>query len=194
MTIENMKSRKSKNILLFSIFLLLVSFLFYLAYDKNNLNKMLSKFGLKNQENSQNSSSGLISYKNMLTGLSFKYPASLTERDMGQGVEYYNFVRFEEPLDGSVKGIGFGVQKDTGYSEEAERIKKDFDKQGEGILSEQKKITIAGNPGILLTYKPKRESADLEVRSIAVFSKGEYTYSISTVPDQIDKILKSVSF
>jgi len=136
--------------------------------------------------------SSLRQYKNSLTGISIQIPKDLMERDLGEGAIYYDFVRFEEVTVGKDKGVALGI-RESSLQDEVERIKKDFETQGDALLVEQKNTKVNGYKAVNLTYKPKQKK-DGEDRTIVIFTKDKFTYSISTVPSQIDKIIKSVKF
>lgn len=124
---------------------------------------------------------------------SVKYPKTLTVHDMGQSARYYHFVKFEEDVNSLDRGIAIGVTE-AGAATETRRIVEEFESYGTGVLSEQKGIEVQGSKGLSMTYKPKEESVDVEAKSIAIFEQGKYTFSVSTTPDQIDKVLNSMKF
>lgn len=132
-------------------------------------------------------------YNNEEPKFTMKYPSDLEIHDMGQSVHYYHFIRFEEKENSDIKGVGVGINE-TSVESEVDRIKEDFVTQGEGVLYEQKKFKIGELSGTMLHYKPKKESADIEEKSIAIFQNGHFAYSVSTVPGQIEKVLSGFKF
>ena len=81
---------------------------------------------------------------------------------------------------------------------EKQDIEKKSDFIQETILTEsgaklvkEDKITVDDFEGTRLDFEPTGEG---EKRSVVIFSKGDYSYSISTVPEQVEKVIESFKF
>ena len=74
--------------------------------------------------------------------------------------------------------------------EEVENTKTSFSKQDAKLVKEEK-INVGDQEGIRLDFEPEGEG---EKRSAVIFSKEKYSYSISTVPEQIEKVIQSFKF
>jgi hypothetical protein len=129
-------------------------------------------------------------FRRDLYNYSIKHPDELILREYGGGGGFVDFVRFEEVGAGSFKGFAIGVSK-TPLTDEVKRIKELFNKQG-ALLAEESAFEFRGLPAYRLYYKAEREGE--ENRMVVIFRNGQYTYSISCVPEQIDMVLEWFSF
>ncbi len=180
-------------IISFVIFTLLTLAIYFSlrVYGLNKKGKLANALTGSRLENTTDSE--WKEYKNSLLGFRMSYPPSLVERDLGQSATYYNFIRFEEVKLTSDKGIAVGV-RESSLVDEVNRIKKDFESQEDAVLSEQKKVKVAGTDGTWLHYKPKVEEGNEEERVIVIFARDKFSYSISTVPEQINRVINNFTF
>jgi hypothetical protein len=175
------------------IFIIIVTgsvFMILKTYKKSSVTQL--KNIDPNTENPTNSvSDSNIVYKREMFNYSINYPGSLTVKELGSGGGYIDFVRFEENVNPNYKGfaIGVGEQKITN---EINRIKAAFEKEN-AFLAEDANIVYKGLDAKRLDYKPNKVE-DGEERVVVIFNKGKYTYSISTVPWQIEDVLKRFEF
>jgi len=185
--------KKSLRTVLLFLFLCLSGISLYFTVKLNYIRK--EKINLSNLINIVGKSPDNVvwkEYNNSQMGFSMLYPPSLTEKDLGPGATYINFIRFEENEKSTEKGMAIGIVE-SGLTEEADRIKKDFENQGNAILVEQKKVKVDGVNGVWLYYKPEKVDGS-EERIVVIFSRGNYAFSVSTVPEQMDKVLDGFKF
>jgi len=133
-----------------------------------------------------------VRYINKDYGFSFDRPKLLNENKLDDSGEYLLFVRFEENQNEHPSGIGLGVRKST-LVEEVDELKKKLDRDFEVKLVSEHKEEIDGFDAVVLQYEPKNKNI-LELRSFLIVNNGEHSISISTVPDQIDRIITSFKF
>ena len=140
-----------------------------------------------NDSNKDSKPERITFYTSEMFGYKVEYPNSLVVRELGSGGGYIDFVRFEEKNeDATFKGFAIGVSEQT-FTNEISRIKKIFEEE-EALLAEESEINLLGLKARRLYYKPQKNEGG-EDRTIAIFSSGQYTYSISTVPWQVDEVL-----
>lgn len=130
-------------------------------------------------------------YKNELFNYSVSYTSNLIVRELGSGGGYINFVRLEEVGGSPLKGFAIGVSEQN-LNTEVVRIKNAFRSEN-AFLAEETTIDFKDLGARQLYYKPQKIE-DGEERLIVIFQKGQYTYSISTVPWQIDEVLGRFEF
>lgn len=130
-------------------------------------------------------------YANKDYAIAFSYPYLLNKRDYEDYGEYDFFVVFEENQFSVEKGVAFGVSKD-GLEKEVERIKKDVSEQGKSKLVKDEKLAVDNGEAWVLEFEPEDEA--LEKRSFLIIEEGDYTYSFSTVPEQMQKLSESIQF
>jgi len=123
--------------------------------------------------------------------ISFSYPRLLNKNEFSKTGEYDYFVVFEENQYSLEKGVAFGVSSD-GFDKEVERIKSDIEKQGKTKIVKDDELLGLGEKARIIEFDP--EESDLEKRSFVIIEKGDYTYSISTTPEQIQTIIDSIKF
>lgn len=131
-------------------------------------------------------------YTNEKFGFYIKYPRLLYKRELGQIGGYLSFTRFEENKFSSGHGLAVGV-RESSLEAEVEQIKKEFEKLGGARLIHEQKIVFNGINGAKLYYKPEKGD-DGEERVVVILNNDKYSYSISTVPEQIGKILEEFGF
>lgn len=132
-----------------------------------------------------------VIYKNDMFNYKIEYPDSLVVRQLGSGGGYIDFVRFEESSGGDFKGFAVGVSEQT-FTNEIDRIKKIFESES-AYLVQESTIDTNGMSARRLYYKPQKIGGG-EERIIVIFSDGQYTYSVSTAPGQINEIMGRFEF
>lgn len=134
-------------------------------------------------------------YTNEEYGYTLLYPGLLIKRITRDSQGYLHFVVFLENTLSSgsgQKGVAIGVS-DVGIEEEASRIKRIISDDGDGELISEKKFSFAGETALKLDFDPKDPKTS-EKRNVVLVVKNGKTFSISTVPSQIDRILESFEF
>lgn len=134
-------------------------------------------------------------YQSKEFGFSLRYPASLLVNDLGNVGGYIDFIRFEEEpnLNLSDKGIAVGVST-LPLDKEIAKIKNQIKTEGGAVLADESKIDFKGFSSIQLYYKPE-DPEEEEERVIIIVNTGKgYTYSISTVPVQMPKVIQGFNF
>jgi len=125
-------------------------------------------------------------------GIILSHPSLLIKRETVEHGEYLKFVRFEETKNSIAKGVALGISSKV-LKEEINKIKNEMEKSGEAELTKEQNFKIEDNDAVLLEYETDKES-DVENRVVVIFRKGLYTYSVSTAPDQMGKVLSSIKF
>jgi hypothetical protein len=134
------------------------------------------------------SKSTWTTYTNAEFNYSLSYPIFLTVIELKDKGGYLEFTRFEENGLAADKGIAVGVRKNSLKAEVSE-IKKEFEAEGDGNLTSEKNIKVGDYDAVRLDYEPK-DSSQAEKRSIVIISNADYAFSISTIPEQMDKVLE----
>ena len=109
-------------------------------------------------------------------------PRLLVKREYEESTDYLFFVKFEENRFSEEKGVAIGVS-DRNLNDEEE---KTHEIVGQGQSSVEPKRQEMGE-GVLRLYYEAMDG--FESRTIYLINNGEYTYSISTTPEQIEKVL-----
>ena len=130
-------------------------------------------------------------YSNTDYSISFSYPYLLHKVEYEDSGEYKFFIVFEENQFSVEKGVAFGVSKD-GLEKEVAGIKEEISKQGKSKIIKDEQSDFGGNKSWILEFEKEEES--LENRSFLIIQKGDYTYSFSTVPGQMQKLSESIQF
>lgn len=128
-------------------------------------------------------------YENEKYSYTLKYPPLLYKREFENQGGYLHFVRFEENKFSLDKGLAFGVS-DGSLENEVKRIKQEFS-QGAKLVNEAE-VDIGDIKGIRLDYEPEVRGG--EKRAVVIFNGRGYSYSLSSVPEQIEKILAGFRF
>ena len=128
-------------------------------------------------------------YRNEEFRFRVELPKFLYEREFRDKGGYVFFIRFEETKFSLEKGVAIGVSGKT-YEEEVEGTKTNLTESGAKLVKEEK-ITVDDFEGTKLDFEPEGEG---EKRSVVIFSKEGYSYSISTVPEQISRVTESFKF
>ena len=193
-----MKQKKGKEILktgFLVMFLSMVFLLTTLSLDPD----LISERRVSEKEPDQNIQKDVTSkeandwtiYTNEEYLISFLYPRMLLKRVYEKTDEYDLFIVFEENQLTQKRGIAFGVSK-IGSEEEVKRIKNNIYSQGEVKLVVDENLNIEKEKGRILLFEP--QDKNLEKRSFLIIERGDYTYSFSTVPEQMQKIADSIRF
>lgn len=122
-------------------------------------------------------------------GFSIKHPRFLSPRERENVGEYLSFVSLEENDFSQGKGMAIGIRK-TGLSEEVEKIKKEMEQGIDAKLVKEEELVVNGLPAARLEYEPETPGEG-EARVVVILNTNQYSYSISTTPAQIDKIVAS---
>lgn len=209
-----MKNQKEKtsvvkwgSIILF--FSLSVSVIFYFFKVKNQLDIGQERIeALENQiqnvapldgsnANGEEGKNEWISLVNDEYGYRIKHPPHLNIEDVEEKGSYKSFIRFDENPDYTKeRGIAVGVRNTT-LSQEVFQIKQEVTAGGEAKLVDEEEFTHQGYDAVGLSFEPL-EGAEyyeyLEPKSVVIINNGTYSYSISTVPQQMQKLLDSFEF
>lgn len=130
-------------------------------------------------------------YENTEYLITFSYPNLLTKKTFEDSGGYEFFVRFEENSLSQGKGVALGINR-TDLEVEMERVKDEISKQNNARLVKDQEISVQGTKGLILEFEPEDET--LEKRSFLFIAKGDYTYSFSTVPEQMQDLIDSIEF
>lgn len=174
------------------IFVVSLSILmFYLSTQLKQIKKNSSVVNENVNPNSEKSgvidnSEEWIEYSKSDFGFSLMFPPDLVVNETKDIGGYKYFVRFEEDGSSSDKGIGVGVSVKS-LEAEINKIKDSLEKEG-GKLIEEKDVVVNGFSALQLYFKP--QSSTMEERVVVILSDGKYAYSISTTPDQVDRVLQ----
>ena len=126
-------------------------------------------------------------YSNEKYKFIMKHPLYLFPNETEELKEYKFFVRFEETQYSKEKGVSVGVT-DRDAKSESEFVEATIKLSGE--VEDVKKETY--KEGIFYLFTPKDETH--ESRAVYIINMGEYTYSISTVPEQLMAVLRNFAY
>jgi hypothetical protein len=115
----------------------------------------------------------------------------LHKLEYDESEDYDYFIVFEENQFSKEKGVAFGVSSD-GLEKEVNKIKNSVTNQNGSILVKEGKYDFRGLKSWLLKYET--ENSSLESRVFFIFERGDYTFSFSTVPEQIQRLMDSIEF
>ncbi len=132
-------------------------------------------------------------YSNSEFSFSFSYPRLLIPKNARDSNGYVFLVIFGENSYTEAKGIAVGVGR-RNIEEEIKMVKDEYGKDESAELVSEKDIEVASEKGRVLSYKPKGEDKSLESRDIVIVGHGDYIYTISTVPEQMENILETWKF
>lgn len=130
------------------------------------------------------------SYKNIEFGYEIGLPRALLKMEYENQGGYIHFIRFGEREESLGKGVAIGI-REAELEDEFTRIKGEFGK--DGVLAEEREVSVGGVRGAMFIFEPESKE-DLEPRTVVVFEKEGKVFSISTVPEQIDKVIASFKF
>jgi hypothetical protein len=182
-------------ILLYSLFIIFFVVAVYLLLNLKTKTSLdgSTVFEKQNGETAQkNENIKWEPYLNMTYRYALMYPGTLTKNEYEDEGGYLHFIRFEENELSVGKGVAVGVTK-RDMDEEVSEIKKQVLDSEIGKLSTENKIVLKGLKGIRLDFEPKAGKVG-EKRAVVVVNKNSLSYSISTVPEQIDIVLESFTF
>lgn len=112
-------------------------------------------------------------------------PRLLVKREYDDSGNYLFFVRFEENRFSEDRGVAIGVS--DRILEEEETKTREIIEAGFSDKKPKKEIVkLTDHDAIRLDYQ---EAEGFESRTIILVNNGDYTYSLSTVPEQIDNVL-----
>jgi hypothetical protein len=196
-------ANKKINLGLGVLLVILLASLFYLINREDKISKTTSPTETETssetspQENLQieaddlSDDSNWYMYVNEEYKFSFYHPRLPFEEDFKNEGSYEYFLNLQSEEDEIKKGIYLGI-KENNLDEEIARLKSIFEAEGGELVSETE-VDVDGIKGVLVVYKPI-DNITLEQRSLVVFEKDGLAYSISTSPDQIDKLISTFKF
>jgi hypothetical protein len=142
-------------------------------------------------DNNKTADGNLLTDWQEYTNEDFKYslahPKFLYIREIKNQGDYLSFTRFEENQYSKGKGIAIGV-REASMEDEVKKLREEFEKDEVVKLVREEKLEVVGKEAIRLDYQPI-EGTEAEERSIVIISDGKFTYSISTVPEQMDSVI-----
>jgi len=192
------QSQKSMSLLKIGVILLIGSLFTLLIF---NYYKKPLRDQVVNKEDLTTSQSGLMSkneklawedYANSEYGITFKIPKLLLKRDSLGENEYLYFVRFEENKFSREKGVAMGI-RESDLEKEKTLLKKEMEDAG-GKLSNETKLAIKDFPAERMDFKPDSQNKGLEDRSVILIERFGKVFSISTSPDQLDRLISTINF
>ncbi len=127
-------------------------------------------------------------YINKMYGYKVLYNKFLDAREYDDPGEYLHFVKFEENRYSNTKGFAIGVTTRS-KDEEKDKIINNFKEEYGVDADSESNIKADKYEGVQLTFS---QQDGLEARSIVIIKNGNYTYSISTVPEQIELVLSNL--
>jgi hypothetical protein len=195
----NFKKRKSKQkdlLVMTSLGLLFVSLLLLCGFLAYKIYTRTEKVG----DSETTARAGLSPtmapwevYENFEFNFRLEVPRLLLKEEAHDKANYTYIVIFGENRYSNSRGVAIGVT-DRPLEEEIELVKGQYEKSGEAELNTESVIEVAGEKGTRLSFKPKGESDELEAKDVVVFRHGNYTYTLSTVPEQVEHIVGSFKF
>ena len=133
---------------------------------------------------------GWQNFVNEEYGFSIQIPVLLLKREVFNGGRYLYFVRFEENQFSKGKGVALGVNN-LPIEEEERKIIEDMRNMEFSVEARREDIKIGGFKAIKLTYGA---SENTEARTFLIINNGNYTLSISSVPEQMERIIEKIRF
>ena len=191
-----MKRKKHISVFKIGFLLFLLSALFLSAklylnfYQKNN--KKYSQLDIPDNfvaEDKFDSKNLWTSYSNEEYLVKFAYPNFLTKVEYRNEGGYEYFLVFEENDVSKGKGIAFGVN-DGEFEDERKRIKTDILNIGKVKFVKEEKI-LKWKEALVMEFEPEDEEV-LEKRSVLLIDNGNYIFSFSTVPYQMQALIESI--
>ncbi len=176
---------------IFACLLLLAGYFWYTISQKNKTKEAAVTTATTQPLPTVEAKGGWTKYTNPQYQFSVELPRFLAKREF-RDKDGYTFVAiFEENSLSKGKGVAIGITT-RDVNAEVAQTKIDYAKSGEAELTEEKDIEVGREKGREVTFKPKTEDdTTLESHSVLVFRHGNYTYSISTVPEQVEHIVTS---
>src|SRR4030042_697501 len=130
-------------------------------------------------------------YQDTIYGYEIAVPKLLIERkykDMGRFVQ---FVLYEETQFSNEKGVAVGISK-LNIENEINELKKDMLNE-KAVIAKEENIKVDGLDGILIDFEPEDKNI-LEKRSVFLVSKNNFTFSVSSVPEQTPRLIDNFKF
>src|SRR3989344_2735162 len=184
------KKLKKKKIffLLFLTVILLAIFAFYLFLKLGRF-KSLKKNSGDTLPKLETNEVIWKEYKNEKFRYSLLVPQHLLKKEVKNEEGYLSFVRFEENELTRAKRVAVGVSRGR-REDEVDKVKEQMNESGLANLIKEVKINVSGHEAKRLDYQAI-DSKNRDPRAIVIFDNGIYTYSISTHPEQAEKIIES---
>jgi len=196
-----MKPKKNKKLLLFLQLLVVVVFLGLIGLSAYLYRKLGGRTGnfletidIRKEVNLETEEAELVwvDYVDEEYGFSFSKPKFLTENKFEGSGDYLSFTRFEATQFSKARGVSVGVRENS-LSDEVMKIKSEVDMGFNVKLTQESKIKADDFTGVKLDYEPVGEG-ELEARSFIILEKDGFAISISTTPEQIERIISSFMF
>jgi hypothetical protein len=188
------KIKQKPSILQVSIILVFIGLVFLAAYLflKTKRTETVIKGSSDVQKKENQEDLVWVNYQNNEFKFSFDRPKFLQKNELEDAGNYSSFIRFEETQFSRAKGLAVGVRENS-LENEVEQLKLELEKDFDIRLISESKILIDGYDAIRLKYEPKNKS-EFESRDFIVINNGKFSFSISTVPEQIDRVISSFKF
>ncbi len=127
-----------------------------------------------------------LTYSNDQFAYSVEYRSDLTPSEV-ESSNYLNFVIFAAPLESEKSGFGLSVRENS-LQQEIEVIKEEISNDIEAKLVEENEEELLSYQGYRLTYEPV-DKTEGETKTLVIVNNGQFSYTISSTPEQIDSIL-----
>jgi hypothetical protein len=182
---------KNIPLLLFIFTLVIFAYKMYISRGGDNTFKKKEEKNLEytSNNNTQEELSTWKTYNNTNYRFVIKIPNLLLERVYTGQQDYLFFVKFEENKFSEEKGVALGVTDRT-VAQEVEKIRTDMAKDF-SINPKESNIKVDGQDAVRIDYE---KVGELEARSVVVVRGNDVTISVSTVPEQIERLIKSIDF
>lgn len=119
-------------------------------------------------------------------GYAVSYPPLLEPRTI-KSDSFLSFIIFFAPEGIKSSGLAISV-RNTSLKEELALIKEEVQKDPGANLISEEEITKDGFSGIRLKYEPMNPESG-EPREIVIINNQNYSYTISSTPEQLERIL-----
>lgn len=159
--------------------------------------QQIEKSDVVNQDSKQNKqvnydiSNRWRVYQDTIYGYEIAVPKLLIERKYKNNGRFVQFVLYEETQFSNEKGVALGISK-LNIEKEIDELKKDMTNE-KAVVASEENIKVDGFDGILINFEPEDEEI-LEKRSVFLVSKNNLTFSISSVPEQIPRLIDNFKF
>lgn len=173
------------------LFIALLASSFFVVIKSKNVDKKANNIDLVNTVTSEEQQLKRTIYRSDMFNYIIEYPEELDVNQLGSGGGYIDFVRFEENANFKTKGFAIGVSEHN-LPNEVKRIKNQFENENANLV-EEKSVSFRGLAARQLHYKPMNPE-DGEERLLIIFNRAPYTFSVSTVPSQIEEVLSKFEF
>ena len=129
-------------------------------------------------------------YRNELYGYTVSYPKLLEPRTV-ENERYESFLIFFVPGEIDEPGFAISVRKNT-LNDEISLIREEIGEGSVATLINEEEIEEGGFGGFRLDYEPKNIKEG-EARSIIIINNGRYSYSLSSTPEFLEKVIEKFS-